>query len=113
MNAVKLPCWLSPLKYCTTLLAQTYICLMLLFLNLRFPRPLNISSRTLCETEFIVDLQKIQEENFKLTVLQDYSSSGGGSSSGRGFRGSNITMASSFLGKIGMNYYGLFYIFHH
>ena len=27
---------------------------------------------TIFETEFLVDLQKIQEENFKLTVLQDY-----------------------------------------
>lgn len=51
---------------------------------------------TIFETEFIVDLQKIQEENFKLTVLQDYSSTSGGGS--KGFRGSNITMASSFLG---------------
>jgi hypothetical protein len=37
-----------------------------------------------------VDITKIQEENFKLTVLQDYSN--------KGYRGSNITMASSFLG---------------
>ena len=44
------------------------------------------------ETPFLVDLAKIEEENFKLTVLQDYSSAS------KGFRGSNITMASSFLG---------------
>ena len=60
-----------------------------------------LSYSTISETEFIVDLQKIQEENFKLTVLQDYSSTGSGSgnSNSRGFRGSNITMASSFLGR--------------
>ncbi len=46
--------------------------------------------RTILETPFLVDITKIQEENFKLTVLQDYST--------KGYRGSNITMASSFLG---------------
>lgn len=49
--------------------------------------------RTILETPFLVDLQVIQKENFKLTVIQDYSNS-----SSKGFRGSNITMASSFLG---------------
>jgi hypothetical protein len=71
------------------------------------------------ETEFIVDVQKIQQENFKLTMLQDYGGGGSGGSSSnnsvgsgggvgslgnnsssgsRLFRGSAMTMASSFLG---------------
>jgi hypothetical protein len=49
------------------------------------------------ETPFLVDLGKIQEENFKLTVLQDYTNATS-SHNAKGFRGSNITMASSFLG---------------
>lgn len=57
------------------------------------PSPPTTTPSTIVETPFLVDLAKIQEENFKLTVLQDYSSS-----SAKGFRGSNITMASSFLG---------------
>lgn len=52
----------------------------------------SFSYSTIFETEFIVDQQKIQEENFKLTVLQDYNTSSNRS------RGGAINMASTFLG---------------
>ena len=53
--------------------------------------------RTIFETEFLVDLQKIQEENFKLTVLQDYNSTSSNTTSAA--HRSRVPARNPFLNK--------------